>query len=172
MIFAGLLLIATGYLLAVTMIFSLNAPENEKEQNKTTDTWSHSFSNKNEKLSFLTEYLVANSEILNAEYHIVYHDNSNGMIPGPSDWDIRVALKIKPEDMSLWTNGFERITSSEIDLTWWDELATGDISWNDDNIDNIDYYKRENRFSYLVAFPDEGYILKAISIMAYTIKKQ
>jgi TRAP-type C4-dicarboxylate transport system permease small subunit len=41
------------------------------QKNMTTDTWSHSFASKEEKLSFLTEYLIAPSEILDAEYHII-----------------------------------------------------------------------------------------------------
>ncbi|MDR0221385.1 MAG: hypothetical protein LBI54_08295, partial [Lachnospiraceae bacterium] len=65
------------------------------QKNLTTDTWSNSFASKEEKRSFLAEYLVAPSEILDAEYHIVYHDNSTGRVPGPSDWDIRAALVIK-----------------------------------------------------------------------------
>ena len=136
-----------------------------EKENKTTDTWSYNFTDKEEKLSFLTEYIVAPSEILDAEYHIFFHDNSGGLVPGPSDWDIRVAIKIKPENIFLWTEDFEKTTSAEINLTWWNKLSTDYILWTDNA--NVEFYKRENKFSYLVVFKDAGIILKAMSTMPY-----
>ena len=140
----------------------------ERQNNKTTDTWSFEFKEADEKLAFLSEYLTMPSDIIDAEYHIVYHDNSAGMIPGPSDWDIRVALKVKPENIPLWLDGFTAVSPEEIDLIWWSELASGSISWSNAN---AEYYKRDNGFSYLVIFPDENVILKAISTMSYVVSK-
>jgi len=153
--------------LLFTVIFVLRfiEPDND-EPNKTTDTWSSEFTGIDEKLAFLTEYLIMPSEVLDAEYHIVYHDNSTGLIPGPSDWDVRVALKIKAEELPLWTDGFDGVSPNEIDLAWWNELPSDDISWDSAG---AEYYKRESSFSYLVVFPDTGVILKAVSTSSYSM---
>ena len=143
--------------------------------NRTTDTWSSSFDNQEERLSFLYQYLSVPSnislgrplDIHDAEYHIVYHDNSTGLVPGPSDWDIRVALRIDPEEISIWTEGFEKIDSRKIDISWWDGLMSDNVSWGSPA--GTECYKRENDFSYLVVFEDIGVILKAISTMAYPL---
>jgi len=141
---------------SIPIIFKADSPD------RTTDTWSHSFSDMDEKLAFFEEYLIAPSEVLDVEYHIEYHDNSKGAVPGPSDWDIRAALKIKPEDISLWTDGFSEIPTDEIELSWWDGLKTENISW--EGRDFV-YYQRPESISYLVVFPDAGVILKSVSTM-------
>lgn len=137
-----------------------------QEENKSTDTWSAGFSSSEERLAFLAEYLITPGEVLDAEYHIVYHDNSTGLIPGPSDWDVRVALKINPDDIELWLDGFASISPEEIDLTLWDGLSSDSISWDGKN---AEYYRREGEFSYLVAFPGTDIILKAVSTMSYPL---
>ena len=151
--------------ITVVTFLSFNTLSREVQRDRTANTWSFDFESMDEKLSFLAEYLIAPSEVLDAEYHVVYHDNSGGLIPGPSDWDIRVALKIKPHDINLWTEGFDEISSSEIDLAWWDGLATGNISWQ---TDSAVYYRRSEHFVYLVVFPNQSVILKAISTMPYS----
>lgn len=135
-----------------------------REKGKTTDTWSNEFKDHDEKMAFLAKYLIMPSEPINAEYHIVYQDNSIGSVPGPSDWDVRVILKISPEDFGVWLDGYKPVTSSEIDLTWWDGLASDNITWEG----HVEYYKREGEYSYIVIFPDAAVILKAVSSMPYT----
>lgn len=161
---ASICLLAVLLFAAVAVLRSAGSAEHEA--NKTTDTWSSEFASRDEKLAFLAEYLIMHSEVLDAEYHIVYFDNSTGLIPGPSDWDVRVALKIRQEEILLWTDGFTAIASEEIDLEWWDGLSSADIFWDGDD---AQYYKRENDFSYLVVFPNTGVILKAVSTMSYSI---
>ena len=133
--------------------------------NKTTDTWSTEFYSQKDKIVFLAEYLIMPSEVLDAEYHIVYYDNSGGVIPGPSDWDVRVALKIQPNDLPLWLDGFVSAPEKDINLSWWDELSSANFEWGNDG---AEYYRRSDvSFSYLVVFPEAGVILKAVSTMAY-----
>lgn len=131
---------------------------------RSTDTWSSEFTDPYDKLAFLSGYLISFSEILDAEYHIDYHDNSVGRLAGPSDWDVRVALKIKPKNIALWTAGYENSDPSQIDLDWWDALDSGEIVWDSKD---AGYYKRPNSSSYLVAFPDSGIILKAVTTLSY-----
>ena len=59
------------------------------------------------------------------------------------------------------------ITHEEINLSWWDGLATDNVSWGD--IGGEYYKRREDHFSYLVVFEYMGVILKAISTMAHPL---
>ena len=157
--------------LAAVIIFILwqtKASDTEKSQDKTTDKWSVEFSDAEEKLNFLAEYLNMPSEIIDAEYHIVYHDNSQGLVPGPSDWDIRAALKINPDNIALWTEGFEPASPEEIDFAWWEGISFAGISLDGAK---AEYYRRDNSFVYLVVFAQEGIILKAMSTTPYIPQK-
>jgi hypothetical protein len=138
------------------------------DADRSTDTWSSAFEGKDEKLAFLSCYLVSFSEILDAEYHIVYYDNSTGRLPAPSDWDIRVALKIRPEDAALWMDGYERIEGGEGVLDLWGGLSAGALSWKEED---AVFYKRPERDSYLVAFPGSGLILKAVPSETYGLSE-
>jgi hypothetical protein len=129
--------------------------------NRTTDTWSSSFDSFEEKIKFLSEYIVIPSEVKDAEYHIVYHDNSGGMVPGPSDWDIRVALKILPEYIPLWREGMKKLIPRQIDNSIWDGLATANITWQDTEM--VEYWKRPDFPIYLVVYPDSGVLLKMMT---------
>ena len=143
---------------------SNNSSSQSEQENLITDTWSSSFKDKDEKLAFLHKYLEEPSQILDGEFHIVYYDNSTGRVPGPSDHDIRVALKVNPEDINLWTPDFEEISADEVDISWWYGLAKEIISW--DFNDGAVYYKRpDSNSSYMVIFPDQGIILKAFSTL-------
>jgi hypothetical protein len=137
--------------------------ENRTGESRTTDTRSASFTEKDEKLSFMTKYLVCFSEVEDVEYHIVYQDNSASQridVPGPSDWDIRAAIKVRPDDVHLWAEGYEEVGSHEINMLWWSELTTEEISW--DASHEAGYYKRPGSRSYAVIFPDDGIVLKRL----------
>lgn len=135
-----------------------------KEQHSySTDSWSTSFPDREEKLGFLEEYLVLPSEVRDAEYHIVYQDNSGGLVPGPSDWDIRAALRVEQEDMALWTEGMNRILPEQIDLGLWNGLETEALDWGQLVPDGC--YKRPDSRSYVVLFKDSGIILKLVSTL-------
>ena len=98
------------------------------------------------------------SEVLDAEYHIVFYDNSGGMIPGPSDWDIRVALHIALEDIPLWTEGMQRLAPGQIDVGLWKELKSERFTWQESEL--VEYWKRPNSKVVLVVFPESGIVLK------------
>ena len=160
--------VALLMILAVVSMVSfwslLRSLPEESHRDRTTDTWSFDFDNRDEKLSFLADYLLAPSEVLDAEYHIVFYDNSGGFVPGPSDWDIRVAVKIHPEDLTLWIDESTEESADEIDLAWWEGLKSDDISWSKDG---AIYYRRPGRGNYLVAFPEQSIVLRAISTLYY-----
>ncbi|MCL2812897.1 MAG: hypothetical protein FWD25_13545, partial [Clostridia bacterium] len=89
---------------------------NHNENNKTTNTKSSVFDSKSEKIEFLKKYLLTYSEIADAEYHIVFYDNSTGLIPGPSDWDLKVAIKISPTEIDGWLEDMEICPQEQINM--------------------------------------------------------
>jgi hypothetical protein len=134
---------------------------NSKNDDLSTDTWSSSFDNHYDKLSFLARYLVPFSEIIDAEYHIIYADNSRGRVPGPSYWDIRAALKVNAEDIPTWLDGFFEVPQGDIDLGWWDEINSDSVAWT---ADCAQFYQRPGSLSYLVVFADEAILLKRVTV--------
>jgi len=72
---------------------------------KTTDTRSSQFPSQKEKLEFLSRYMALKSSVEAAEFHVVYHDNSGGLVPGPSDADVQAVLKVRHQDIGLWVSG-------------------------------------------------------------------
>ena len=128
---------------------------------RTTDSRSTSFQDREEKLAFLQTYLDLPSGVSDAEYHIVYQDNSQGAVPGPSDWEIRAALQVEKEDISLWTDGMKKILPQQTDSRWWEDLKTPSFTWELSG--DAQYYKRPDSQSYLVVCPGSGIILKYLS---------
>ena len=66
-----------------------------------TDTRSSASMTPEARLAFLERYLNFWSEPKDAQYHLVYKDNSRGFSPGPSDWDFRIVLWLEPAEVHL-----------------------------------------------------------------------
>jgi hypothetical protein len=75
---------------------------------RTTDTYSRSLESKSLKLKFLSDYLGSPTEPLDAEYHLVFHDNAQGCVPGSDDYDLQAVVKVRPEDVPAWALGCVR----------------------------------------------------------------
>lgn len=134
-----------------------------EEESRTTDTKSLSFKNMNEKLSFLEQYMEMPSDVYDAEYHIIYNDNSQGRVPGPPDWEIRAALKVDKDSIALWTDGMKKILPHQVDREWWEDLKTPSFTWEIQG--DAERFKRPGSQSYLVTCPEDGIILKFVSTM-------
>jgi hypothetical protein len=87
-----------------------------------TDTHSKQFATDTDKIRFLRRYLTFPTVVEAAEFHVVYQDNSQGMVPGPSYWDIQAVFKVAPQDLSVWTLNAKE-TSQKQDLAWGYRLA-------------------------------------------------
>jgi hypothetical protein len=130
----------------------------ETSASLTTDTRSAQFATDAEKIAFLGRYITLYSAIEATEFHIVYHDNSGGAVPGPSDWDVRVALKVAPADASAWTSGLQEINDTDVDLSWGTDLLPDASRWARTSQPRI--FQREGVI--VAAFASEGIILKHI----------
>ena len=112
----------------VMLIGALYLKESSSDGGRlTTDTRSSTFSDNRSKIAFLKKYLKMPSAIEEAEFHVVYQDNSGGLVPGPSDWDIQVVLRVKLENVPLWTNGMTRVDLA--DLSWGYSLLPSAEQW-------------------------------------------
>jgi hypothetical protein len=71
-------------------------------KSRNTDTYSRQFSTIAEKIAFLEKYLVIKDrKVLDTEYHIQYHDNSQGLA-APSDWQMLIILKVPENELEKW----------------------------------------------------------------------
>lgn len=89
-----------------------------------TSTQSSSIADEAEQIEFLGRYATLPSPVQETEFDIVYHDNSTGRIPGPSDWSIEFAVRIDPADLAKWTDG---LTESDAPPEWDERLIS---SWD------------------------------------------
>jgi hypothetical protein len=73
-------------------------------RSRTTNTDSGSIASSADRVAFVSRYVALRAPTADASFHIVYHDNSVG-VPGPSDWNIAVALRVSPSDRQRWLEG-------------------------------------------------------------------
>jgi hypothetical protein len=71
---------------------------------RTTNTDSDSIASSRERLAFVSRYVPLRASATDASFQIVFHDNGQGL-PGPSDWEIAVALRVNPADRGRWLDG-------------------------------------------------------------------
>jgi len=150
----------------LVLLLSCNFSDGTPNEDLTTDTWSTELENHDEKIQFLKEYVECPSEVLDAEYHIIFQDNSKGFVPGPSYWTVSAAIKINNSDIDEWTSDMEEVSKEQIDTNWWSNLNITDWNISDWNIndwilnDSTACYKRPNESSYLVVYDEQGILLK------------
>ena len=106
-----LLLIPFSLALAVCLL----GPSLRFDDSRTTNTHSHDLPDDAAKVRFLRRYVHPTCEIEAAEYHIWYQDNS-GFVSGPSDWEMKIVMKVPKEQLPLYTENLDRTVTA--DLSW------------------------------------------------------
>jgi hypothetical protein len=96
-------------------------------QDKTINVFSKDLKSLKEKEEILDKYIRKQSQVLDSEYYIRYQDNNGGLVPGPSDYYISVALKVNPDSIYNWVNYLEPTDSFKIDD--WNQLKLNPNSW-------------------------------------------
>jgi hypothetical protein len=130
------------------------------QQSRTTDTHSSAMVSVSEKVAFLSRYAKMPSTPLDVEFHIVYQDNSGGMVAGPSEWDIKFAAIVKDEEMSKWTAGFQQFPDAESDFSWSKDILPQDTKWSLEG--DPQYYRRSEDGVEMAVYPKKSLILKRI----------
>ena len=62
------------------------------EKNRSTDTLSGTLPDAKARAAFLCSYALCASPVQDAVFHVVYQDNSGGLIAGPDDAEIHAVL--------------------------------------------------------------------------------
>lgn len=55
-----------------------------------------------DRINFIEQYVTFKRNYLKLEYEVQYHNNSGGIVPGPSDWDIRILAVVPPSEIAAW----------------------------------------------------------------------
>jgi hypothetical protein len=79
-----------------------------------TNRSSNEFTTLAEKVAFLNQYVSFDRNYDRLDFSITYHNNSAGMVPGPSDWDIRIVAQVPPVELTKWSSGMSRIDNPEL----------------------------------------------------------
>lgn len=94
------------------------------EKNRSTDTSSRTLSTPQERSRFLCAYALCASPVKDAAFHVVFHDNSGGLLAGPDDADIRAVVLVEKDDLEKWSRG---CTPARVEAkpAWLEEIAKG-----------------------------------------------
>ncbi len=101
-------------LLFLVLLFSLTAAGCHKS--KSTNTRSDTFSTLASKQAFLESYVAFRRSYEDLHFHISFTDGGAGILPGPTEWDIRLMAVIPAEEMDEWISG---LTASDSGDTKW-----------------------------------------------------
>ncbi len=88
--------------------------------NKTTDKLSSAFSSKEDKISFLKDYINLPTEVEDCEYHIIYYAPS-GISLGATEWSFKMMFELKPDKLEEWLSEAKE-SETGFDLAWVKEL--------------------------------------------------
>jgi len=160
-----LLIIGAVSILALVLVLALVTGKilSRSEGPQTTNTSSSSYETQQQKITFLQHYVVCPSPVLATEFHIQYWNNSGGGVPGPSEWDIRFAVKVPLQSISNWTKDFHPVHPNVINSGWWADLPLTANIWTRHSVPK--YYQRPDSKTYQVVYEDEGIIFKRVSTL-------
>ena len=154
-------IIITVLFISIMFIFGLICYKSVEKKSMSTNTTSTNFKSSIDKVGFLKKYLTFYSDILDTEYIIIYRDNSKGLIKGPSDWDMRVVMKVNKASINKWTKGLDKVDDKVIDLNWWNKVPIDNENWKLSS--KPEFYKKKGERVYLVVYDQEGIILKMVT---------
>src|SRR5690554_703694 len=136
-------------------------------ENKSMDLYSYQIGDKTKKNETLKKYLTKESGLIEAEYHIWFQDNETGRVHGPSDYNIKLALKIEPDSLDSWTNYLES-SSKKISIDLWDGLKLDRNFWKLES--EPESYHSSLYTEVKLLFRKENIILGTYSTMPVALK--
>jgi hypothetical protein len=81
-----------------------------------------------ERVALLEKYVTFRRGYESLDFAIRYQNNGGGMVPGPSEWDIRVVAVVPASEMGAWIPAGVA-ARSDVDAAWVKEVPTGvDVS--------------------------------------------
>jgi hypothetical protein len=82
---------------------------------KTTDTVSSEFATLAEKQEFLELYIKFRRSYDDLHFHISFIDGDSGMLPGPTEWNVRVIAVVPVGEIDQWIDGLSEASDPELD---------------------------------------------------------
>ncbi len=76
-----------------------------------TNTSSKKFATLADKVAFLQKFVRFKRNYRQLDFAIQYSNNSGGLVPGPSEWDVRIVAVVPPGELTAWTSGLTPATS-------------------------------------------------------------
>ncbi|TSE09367.1 hypothetical protein [Aquimarina algiphila] len=118
-----------------------------------------------DRVATLKREIVSKSEFHDAEFLLF---NVNGFansrvtgIPGPSSWNYRFGIKVKPSEIKNWIADFTRIDAKEYTFDWTNDLVVHrNQNWERKSVPEV--YKREDGNTFIVVYQKEGIVFKQI----------
>ena len=135
-------------------------------QDKTINVFSKDIKDPKEKKETLKKYLKKQSGVQDSEYHIWFMDNGGGRVPGPSDYNITLALKIETDSINNWVGYLEPTKPFKIDD--WDVLKLNPKIWNLKG--EVNYYRSSIGYELKIVFKEQNIVLAKYSTMPIKIK--
>ena len=89
----------------------------------TTSTSSSEFGTIEERIGFLNRYVTFQRTYESLDFDIMYQNNAGGLVPGPSDWDIRLVAKVPAAELQAWVPAGVH-PSIASDATWLGTVPT------------------------------------------------
>ncbi|HQY87329.1 MAG TPA: hypothetical protein PK402_01635 [Tepidisphaeraceae bacterium] len=86
------------FILAMTLLFVGCKPSGLT----TTRSKSSDFKTIAERTKFLNEYVSFRRTYETLDFDIMYQNNNGGMVPGPSDWDVRLVATVPESELQAW----------------------------------------------------------------------
>jgi len=106
-------------LLALTLLITSCKPSGPAS----TETNSAGFATLAERTNFLQQYVTFKRSYESLDFHIAFHNNSGGMVPGPSDWDVRLIAKVPAAELQSWVPAGANISKAP-DTSWLQSVPT------------------------------------------------
>jgi hypothetical protein len=88
-----------------------------------TKTSSSGFATLAERAKFLREYVSFRRSYQTLDFDILYQNNGGGLVPGPSDWDVRLVATVPAAELPDWIQAGVK-TSAAPDLAWLTSVPT------------------------------------------------
>jgi hypothetical protein len=149
--------------LVVMLMSACSQSDSAKSQPRgslTTSTDSQSLPDQQQRVAFLARYVTPKSPVRDAEFIIHYQDNGGGLVPGPSDWDIRAVVQIEREHAAAWHEGWPACAGQDApDTSWAAPLLARHPQWLTPQSSPRCYRNPRAPMSYLLLYVDDGIIL-------------
>jgi hypothetical protein len=78
----------------------------------TTQTKSSQFATLAQRANFLHQYVPFQRTYETLDFDIMYQNNGGGMVPGPSDWDVRLVATVPASEMQAWIPQSARVLAA------------------------------------------------------------